>query len=177
MTLVPEPNTSGSTLVYRTGPFAPNPNYGRYFNDGNIARKYSPSEFRDLTQSIAFEDGEMCSGIETSYSLGSGSTAKISTKHPHIPDGSAKTPKDWTANTIKSIVGCSTARINSLDYSSNIDGSDAYKCGTSTRGHGYNAYPFQFTRDRCHFLYFSGYTFKKDNGWTVFTDLYFYWSC
>ena len=164
-------------MVYRTGPFAPNPNYGRYFNDGNIARKYSPSEFRDLTQSIAFEDGEMCSGIETSYSLGSGSTAKISTKHPHIPDGSAKTPKDWTANTIKSIVGCSTARINSLDYSSNIDGSDAYKCGTSTKGHGFNAYPFQFTRDRCTYLYFSGNTFKKDNGWTVLTDIYFYWSC
>ena len=64
-----KPNTSGSTLVYRTGPFAPNPNYGRYFNDGNIARKYSPSEFRDLTQSIAFEDGEMCSGIDVMWEI------------------------------------------------------------------------------------------------------------
>ena len=124
---------------------------------------------------MAFQDSDgLCAGIETSYSLGSD---KISVKHPNIPDGTPKASKDWSGNTIKFIVGCLSDRINSLDYSINIDGSDAYKCGTSKEGHGYNAYPFQFTRDRCTYLYFSGNTFKKDNGWTVLTDIYFYWSC
>merc|ERR1712179_53351 len=155
--------------VYRTGPFAPNPNYGRYFNDGNIARKSEPKTFNDIVQTIAYKStDDVCAGIQTIY----GTTT---TTHPRIPDGTAQTPKDWTGQTIRLITGCSTDRINSLTYDASITGDSPSNCGTSTKGQAYNGYPFQFARDRCHLVYWSGKIVKFTDSKHALTDIYFYW--
>merc|ERR1719308_316875 len=62
---------NGGHAYYKTGPFGPNPNSHKYFNDGGVARKEG-----DVTSSTAFVEGEFCSGIRTTYG------AAVQTTHP-----------------------------------------------------------------------------------------------
>lgn len=155
---------SGGHFYYKTGPFGPNPNSYKYFSDGGAGRK------GDITNSVAYVEGDLCSGIETTY-------GNLVTTHPRVPGGTAQAPKDWTDQTIKSIKGCSSNRINSLSYSASIDGAGPYNCGSSTEGYGYNGYPFQFQRDRCTYDYWDGRIVKFMDGNEYLTDVYFYWKC
>lgn len=155
----------GGHHYYKTGPFATNPNNNKYFTDGGVFRKGG-----DITSSTAFVEGDLCSGIRTLY-------GNIQTSHPRLPGGTSKAPKDWTANTIKSIKGCSSDRINSLSYSVNIDGTDSYKCGQSIEGYGYNGYPFGFQQDRCTYAYWDGGIVTSSDGQEYLTNVYFYWKC
>merc|ERR1711915_739104 len=153
-------------FVYRTGPFAANPNYGTYFNDGYAARKYSdPRTFKSIVQTIAFKGtDDVCAAIQTNYD---GTT----TLHPMF-SGTGETPKDWVGQQIRSIRGCANNRINRLSYSVSIGGEGAYDCGTSTKGQAFNGYPFQFDRNRCTFVYWSGRTVKFTDGTDALTDIY-----
>ena len=163
-------STLGS-WVYRRGPFGQNPNYGWWFNDGNLARKYSdPKTFNDIVQSLTYQDGGVCSTIQTTYGN------RIST-HPSPSAGSPESSKDWTGQKIRFIKGCSSNRINSLSYTSSIQGDGPYNCGSSNEGYGYDGYPFQFTRERCTYLYWAGKTVKLTSGDVALTDIYFYWKC
>ena len=157
--------------VWRTGPFAANPNYGRSFNDGYLARKYSdPRSFNDIVSSTATVSGDFCSAIKTQYGT------SVST-HPNPPIGTAIAEKTWSQQDIRFIKGCANDRINSLRYSASVSGEGPYDCGTSTEGHGFDGYPFQFAPDRCTYVYWSGKTVKFTDGVVALTDIYFYWQC
>merc|ERR1712227_38667 len=67
--------------VWRTGPFAQNPNKGWHFNDGSLARIHSSprSTFRDIVSSTAYINTDnMCSAIKTQY-------GDMTSTHPDPP--------------------------------------------------------------------------------------------
>ena len=171
--------------VYMTGPFAQNINGRNSFNDLPFAlnRKTVANTLEQITPYT--DSNGICIGLSSTYSNSSSSNI-VAGPHPTNIGTSPGTPIDFSSNSIKTLRGCAGStsnagsfnnRINSLQYSTQNDGSMPQSCGTSTEGHGINAYPARFEITQCHFLYVRGNTFRDGASLTYLSNFNFYWAC
>jgi len=154
---------------YQTGPFSSPQTGSRFFNDSADCAFYNDTKtevYLRLETMVLFTE-DTCTGFQSKF--GTTSLGPQTCDVRGMKTVSAKTAIPPKTVVAWEITGCFKPDVIT---SMTVNGE---KCGTSTAGSGYDAYPQGQASTLCRLAFITGYETSGRGG--TLSNLYFFWSC